>query len=376
MTEMIQMSNAAPLQSTTETSDEVRWQAVLGREAALDGAFVYAVRSTGIYCRPSCPSKRPKRVQVAFYEVPQAAEAAGFRACKRCRPRQAASSDTALAAVRAACDLIDADTERAPTLEDLAAHVGFSASHLQRRFKRVMGVSPREYADARRMARFRQAVKAGDDVTGALYEAGYGSSSRLYERAGAHLGMTPATYAKGGKGAEIRYALADCAYGRILVAGTQTGICFLAFGEDDAKLADELALEFPAAALERDDAGLGRWLDAVLDYLNDGTPHPELPLDVRATAFQRRVWQALTQIPYGETRTYSEIAAMLGAAKAQRAVGRACATNPVSLLIPCHRAVREDGGLGGYRWGLETKEGLLEHERKAAPERKAGKSVA
>ncbi|MDH3233524.1 MAG: bifunctional DNA-binding transcriptional regulator/O6-methylguanine-DNA methyltransferase Ada [Alphaproteobacteria bacterium] len=370
MTEMIQMAGTAQRESDAKISDEVRWQAVLGREAALDGAFVYAVRSTGIYCRPSCPSKRPNRVQVAFYEVPQAAEAAGFRACKRCKPRQAASSDTALAAVRAACDLIDADNERAPTLDDLAAHVGLSASHLQRRFKRVMGVSPREYADARRMARFREAVKAGDDVTGALYEAGYGSSSRLYERAGAHLGMTPATYAKGGKGAEIRYALADCAYGRILVAGTKAGICFLAFGEDDAKLAKELALEFPAAALERDDVGLGRWLDGVLDYLNDGTPHPELPLDVRATAFQRRVWQALTQIPYGETRTYSEIAAMLGASKAQRAVGRACATNPVSLLIPCHRAIREDGGLGGYRWGLKTKQGLLEHERKAASGRK------
>jgi len=371
MNQMIQMSDAAASQTSPATSaDDARWRAVLGREAALDGAFVYAVRSTGIYCRPSCPSKRPNRVQVAFYEVPQAAEAAGFRACKRCKPKAAASSDATLAAVRAACELIDAETERLPTLDELAAQVGLSASHLQRRFKRVIGVSPREYADAKRVARFREAVKAGDDVTGALYEAGYGSSSRLYERAGAHLGMTPATYAKGGKGATIRYALADCAYGRILVAGTTAGICFLAFGADDAKLAKELALEFPAAALARDDAGLGRWLDAVLDYLNDGAPHPELPLDVRATAFQRRVWAALSDIPYGETRTYSEIAAMLGAGKAQRAVGRACATNPVSLLIPCHRAVREDGGLGGYRWGLATKERLLEHERATAPARK------
>jgi AraC family transcriptional regulator of adaptative response/methylated-DNA-[protein]-cysteine methyltransferase len=367
MTEMIQMTNAATAINAV-TSDEARWQAVLGREAALDGAFVYAVRSTGIYCRPSCPSKRPRRAQVAFYEVPQAAEADGFRACKRCKPEQAPSSDATLQAVRTTCDLIDAETERTPTLEELAAEVGLSASHLQRRFKRIMGVSPREYADARRMVRFRDAVKAGDDVTGALYEAGYGSSSRLYERAGSHLGMTPATYAKGGKGAEIRYALADCVYGRILVAATSAGICFLAFGSDDGRLADELGQEFPAAAsIERDDAGLGRWLDAVLDYLNDGTPHPELPLDVRATAFQRRVWQALTEIPYGETRTYSEIAAMLGAGKAQRAVGRACATNPVSLLIPCHRAIREDGGLGGYRWGLATKQGLLAHERETAP---------
>jgi len=373
MTEMTQMTDAAvpaTPDDRTDTGNEARWQAVLGREAALDGAFVYAVRSTGIYCRPSCPSKRPGRPQVAFYEVPQAAEADGFRACKRCKPKDARSADATLAAVRAACDFIDNETERTVTLEEIADRVDLSASHLQRRFKTLMGVSPREYADARRMTRFRDAVKAGDDVTGALYEAGYGSSSRLYERAGAHLGMTPATYAKGGKGAQIRYALADCAFGRILVAGTRAGICFLAFGENDARLAEELGEEFPAAELARDDAGLGAWLDGVLDFLTDGTPHPELPLDVRATAFQRRVWQALTDIPYGETRTYSEIANMLGAERAQRAVGRACATNPVSLLIPCHRAIREDGGLGGYRWGLPTKQGLLDHERAKAPTRK------
>jgi AraC family transcriptional regulator of adaptative response/methylated-DNA-[protein]-cysteine methyltransferase len=360
-----------PLVDRSHDDDDRRWQAVVDRDARQDGAFVYAVRSTGVYCRPSCPSRRARRSQVEFYDLPQAAEAHGFRACKRCRPRAAASSDPQIAAVRAACDYIDAAEGRPVPLEELAEHTGFSASHLQRSFKRLVGVSPREYGDTRRMARFRKAVRGGDDVTGALYEAGYGSASRLYERASAQLGMTPATYAKGGVGAKIRYALARCPNGRLLVAATEAGICFLAFGDDDAALAGELAAEFPAAEIRRDDKGLGAWVDAVVAYLNDGAPHPALPLDVRATAFQRRVWQALSEIPYGETRTYSEIAAMLGNAKAQRAVGRACATNPVSLLIPCHRAIREDGGLGGYRWGLDRKRALLDREA-ATAKRKAG----
>ena len=349
--------------SASNRNDDPRWQAVLDRDPGQDGAFVYAVRSTGIYCRPSCPSRRPALVQVEFFAIPQAAEARGYRACKRCRPHHSASADPRLAAVRAACEHIDAHPERMVTLDELAASVGLSASHLQRQFKRLVGVSPRNYADARRIARFREAVRTGDDVTGALYEAGYGSSSRLYEQAGAQLGMTPASYARGGAGAKIRFAIADCAFGRLLVAGTAAGICFLAFGDDDEALARKLAEEFPSAERRRDDAGLGQWLDAVLAFIADGAPHPALPLDVRATAFQRRVWQALSEIPYGETRSYSEIAAMLGQQGAQRAVGRACAANPVSLIIPCHRAVRGDGRLGGYRWGLGRKQALLAHER-------------
>lgn len=347
-------------------TDSDRWQAVLAREIDADGAFVYAVRSTGIYCRPSCPSRRPGRAQVSFYALPEAAEAAGFRACRRCRPDHAPAADHRVAAVRAACRHIEAATEAPPTLRALADHVGLSPSHLQRLFSRMMGISPRQYADARRFARFRAAVRGGDDVTGALYEAGYGSASRLYERAGGQLGMTPARYRKGGVGASIAYAIADCAFGRILVAATERGLCFLGFGDDDAALAAELATEFPAAEIRRDEDGLGPWLRAVLAYLAGREPHPHLPLDVRATAFQRQVWQALTEIPAGETRSYSEIAAALGKPRAQRAVGRACATNPVSLLIPCHRAIRGDGGLGGYRWGLARKRALLEGERAAA----------
>jgi len=351
----------AMLESLPQT-DEARWRAVLDHDSACDGAFVYAVRSTGIYCRPSCPSRRPGRAQVAFFALPEGAERAGFRACRRCRPRAAEPRDATLAVVRAACRYIDEESETPPTLEALAGHVGLSPSHLQRQFKRVMGISPRQYADARRLERFRRAVRGGDDVTGAMYEAGYGSSSRLYERAASQLGMTPATYGKGGAGAHIRYAVAASPFGRLLVAATAKGVCFLAFGDDDAELARVLAREFPAAEIGRDEAGLAGWVEAVLEHLAGSEPHPALPLDIRATAFQRQVWEALSRIPAGETRSYGEIAADIGRPGAQRAVGRACGSNPVPVLIPCHRAVRGDGGLGGYRWGTGRKEALLRSE--------------
>ncbi len=354
------MNTLADIQTV---SDDDRWTAVVGRDPHFDGRFVYAVATTGIYCRPSCPSRRPGRQNVSFYALPEAAEQGGFRACRRCKPRDAATDDPTIATVRAACRFIETREEGPPTLEAVADHVGASPFHLQRTFKRIMGISPRQYADAVRLARFRTAVRDSGDVTDALYEAGYGSSSRLYEQAGRGLGMTPATYGKGGAGAHIRYAVADCFLGRILVAATETGICFLAFGDDDERLARELAAEFPAAEIGRDDATLGAWVEGAAHHLSGDAPHPALPLDVRATAFQRRVWEALSDIPHGETRSYSEIAAALGTPTAQRAVGRACATNPVSLLIPCHRAVREDGGLGGYRWGLARKEQLLAHEK-------------
>lgn len=356
----IRATKIAPLASA---ADERRWRSVLDRDSAHDGAFVYAVRSTGIYCRPSCPSRRPARRFVEFYAVPQAAEAKGFRACKRCRPERAASADPRLTAVRAACAHIDDNPERTVTLGELAGRVGLSPWHLQRQFKRLVGISPRDYADARRLARFRSAVREGDDVTGALYEAGYGSASRLYERAGSHLGMTPASYARGGAGAHLGYAIADGPIGRLLVAATASGVAFLAFGDDDAALEKALADEFPAAQYSRDDERLGPVLGAVLGYLVEGAPHPDLPLDVRATAFQRRVWRALSQIPEGQTRSYSQIAAKLGNEGARRAVGRACAGNPVALLIPCHRAVRGDGRLGLYRWGARRKRQLIERER-------------
>jgi len=268
-----------------------------------------------------------------------------------------------LARIRAACTHIDTRDGQGITLADLAAAVGLSPWHLQRLFKRAMGVSPRDYADARRSRRFRDELKNGESVAGATYGAGYGSSSRVYEQAQAQLGMTPASYAKGGKGAHIVYAIVDSVLGRLLVAATAHGVCFLCLGEADAPMIAALHDEFPKAdSIAPDEAAIAPAVDAVLRHLAGETPHVDLPLDVRATAFQRRVWQELIAIPPGETRSYSEIAESLGNPRGQRAVGRACATNPVSVIIPCHRALREDGGLGGYRWGMRRKQALLQRE--------------
>ncbi len=282
------------------------------------------------------------------------------------RPKLAAIrnvSQSNLAQIRAACAHIDTRDGQGITLADLAAAVGLSPWHLQRLFKRAMGVSPRDYADARRARRFRGELKNGESVAGATYGAGYGSSSRVYEQAQAQLGMTPASYAKGGKGAHIIYAIVDSVLGRLLVAATAHGVCFLSLGDADAPMIAGLHEEFPKAdSIALDEAAIAPAVDAVLRHLAGETPHVDLPLDVRATAFQRRVWQELIAIPPGETRSYSEIAESLGNPRGQRAVGRACATNPVSVIIPCHRALREDGGLAGYRWGMRRKQALLQRE--------------
>jgi len=271
-------------------------------------------------------------------------------------------------AVEAACRFINA-YDGVPTLAEIAEAVGLSPAHFQRLFTRTLGISPRDYADQRRLERVRGLLRQGDDVAGALYEAGYGSSSRLYEDSDAKLGMTPATYRKGGEGAEIFWATGESSLGRTIVAATEKGVCFVALDDSDEPLLDELRREFPAASIRPDPDLLAGWLAEVLRRI-DGAPAAEtLPLDVRSTAFQRRVWQALTEIPMGETRTYSQLAASLGSPKGQRAVGRACATNPVSILIPCHRAIREDGGLGGYRWGLRRKQKLLATEEQGARRR-------
>ncbi len=268
-----------------------------------------------------------------------------------------------LALIERACAYIDGRDGQQITLERLAAHVGLSPWHLQRLFKKAIGVSPREYADARRARRFRSELKDGESIAGATYGAGYGSSSRVYEDAQRHLGMTPASYAKGGKGARIAYAIVDSPLGRLLLAATAKGICFLSLAERDATLVGALRAEFPEAeVIVRDEDAIAPALEALLAHLDGRTPHLALPLDVRATAFQRRVWQELMAIPPGETRSYSEIAAALGLPKGQRAVGRACATNPVAIVVPCHRVLRADGALGGYRWGLEHKETLLRRE--------------
>ncbi len=268
-----------------------------------------------------------------------------------------------LAQVRSACAYIERMDGQSVTLAELSSEVGLSPWHLQRLFKRAMGVTPRDYADARRARRFRAELKNGESVAGATYVAGYGSSSRVYEDSHSQLGMTPASYAKGGKGARIAYAVVESTLGRLLVAATAKGVCFLALGSNDAALARELRAEFPQAdEIVGDEAAIAPALDILLRHLAGEAPHPSLPLDLRATAFQRRVWQELLAIPYGETRTYSQIAERLGVPKGQRAVGRACATNPVSILIPCHRALRQDGTLAGYRWGVERKRALLAHE--------------
>ena len=343
-------------------NQQAYWDAVLARDSQYNNRFVYAVRSTGVYCRPTCPSRRPKREQVVFFERPEAAEQAGFRPCRRCRPRLSAA-DPQADLIRRLCRHIEQNAEERLTLAALSEEAGLSPHHLQRTFKRVTGVTPREYADAVRLGRLKASLKEGADVTTALYKAGYGSSSRLYERAAPQLGMTPAAYRKGGLGMSISYTIVDTRFGRVLAAWTKRGICALSLGGSDKPLEAFLRGEYPNAEIHRHDGGVTPWVRALLTHLDGRQPTVDLPVDVQATAFQRRVWQQLQAIPYGETRTYSQIARTMGRPTATRAVARACATNPVSIVIPCHRVIREDGGLGGYRWGLERKQALLDQER-------------
>jgi AraC family transcriptional regulator of adaptative response/methylated-DNA-[protein]-cysteine methyltransferase len=346
------------------------WRAVETRDRGADGAFVYAVRSTGIYCRPSCPSRRPRREQVVFFLLPEAAEEQGFRACLRCKPSAAPAADPNIEKMRGVCRAIDeavlADASGEAgmnlSLAALSAKAGMGPHQLERAFRRAIGITPRQYADAQRMRRLKSRLKKGDDVTTALYEAGYGSSSRLYERAPSHLGMTPATYRRGGEGMQINYTFADSPLGRMLVGATDRGISALYIGDSDSKLEAALRKEYPRAEISRDRNGLSKWLQKILAHLRGREPHLDLPTDVQATAFQRRVWEELRRIPYGATRTYSEVARSIGRPTAIRAVARACATNPVSVVVPCHRVVGKNGGLAGYRWGLDRKRALLESE--------------
>ena len=335
------------------------WQAVLHKDNSRDGSFVYAVRSTGVYCRPSCPSRRPKRDNVVFFMGTDEAERAGFRPCLRCRPGQQTTHNEA---VEQACRYLETHREAPVSLEELGRAVGVSPEHLQRTFKKVLGVSPRQYADALRLNTFKAHLREGRPIIDAMYDAGYGASSRLYEKAPQQLGMTPRDYRRGGEGMRIHYTFAECALGRLLVAATERGLCAVSLGESDEELRAELEAEYPKAELRQDQSGLWEWVDALLRHLSGHQPTLELPLDVQSTAFQRRVWEELRRIPYGATKSYSEVARILGEPRAARAVARACATNPVAVVIPCHRVVREDGGLGGYRWGLERKRALLGRE--------------
>jgi AraC family transcriptional regulator of adaptative response/methylated-DNA-[protein]-cysteine methyltransferase len=338
------------------------WRAVLARDARHDGSFVYGVRSTGVYCRPSCPSRRPLAKNAVFFATTGEAERAGYRACRRCRPAELAATG-ARATADAVRAYIDAHLGERITLEGMSRALGLSPFHLQRTFKRLTGVSPKRYASARRAERFKELLKSGSRVTEAVYDAGFVAPSRAYDASRAHFGMTPLAYARGGAGLRIRYAIAKSSLGFVLVAATDRGLCRVAMSGSRESLRKALAEEYPRATLEESDVELAPRVAEVLRHVEGRARADSLPLDVRATAFQRRVWDALREIPYGETRTYSDIARSIGAPRAARAVGSACGQNPVALVIPCHRAVREDGGLGGYAWGLDVKRRLLEIER-------------
>jgi len=351
---------------TEETAARL-WQAVLDRSVEEDGRFVYAVHTTGVFCRPTCPSRRPRRKNVSFFSTPEAARAAGFRACKRCRPQERGAGNGAAAKVIEACRVMEAQPDRIPTLEELGRCVALSPTHLQRVFKRSVGISPRAYGDALRIERLKKQLQDGKGIAGALYEAGYGSSSRLYETAGAQLGMTPKAYRQKAIGERIGYATVACPLGgRLLVAATERGVCSVRLGDRDPDLEAELRREFKGATLAPADGELAGVLEALVEYLAGHRGLPDLPYDVVATAFQRRVWEAIRSIPEGSTATYSELARALGQPRAARAVARACARNPLALVIPCHRVVPKSGGTGGYRWGARRKAKLLHLEKTRA----------
>src|SRR5439155_3786356 len=342
------------------TDDAARWQAVLTRDARQDGKFFYAVSSTGIFCRPSCPARRPRLGGVRFFATAADAQRAGFRACFRCRPLE---GDRLALIVEKLCRYIETHAQEALTLAVLSEQAELSQFHLQRIFKKLTGITPREYAEACRLRSLRKSLQSGFSVTRALFDAGYGSTSRLYERSDSRLGMTPATYGRKGRGARIRYTIADSFLGKVLLAATDKGVCSLQFGDSERDLLSILRREFAEAALCRDEAALRPWLDSVVRHLRVPESNLSLPLEVRATAFQWQVWKHLQTIPRGTTQSYSEVAAALGRPTAARAVARACARNALALAIPCHRVVRQDGDLGGYRWGLKRKDMLLSRER-------------
>lgn len=355
-------------QHTPINEDTDCWQSVLSRDANADGLFVYGVTSTGIYCRPSCPSRKPGRDRVEFFDLPEAAEANGYRSCKRCRPHDIPAIHPEAELIRKACNLIEQADEEMPDLGIIAAHVGLSPHHFQRRFKKLMGITPRQYTEAIKLTRLKNGIREGESLSAAVYGAGFGSSSRVYEKSDQYFGMTPATYARGGQGAEIIYTITDCSLGRIIIGATAKGICFVGLGDNDQELARELASDFPQASRVRDDQALKEMVIPVLDHMEGREPHLDLPVDIRGTAFQWQVWEALREIPMGETRTYKDIALRLGRPKSARAVGRACALNPVSLVVPCHRAVGSDGSLTGYRWGKHRKQQLIKTEKDASLE--------
>jgi AraC family transcriptional regulator, regulatory protein of adaptative response / methylated-DNA-[protein]-cysteine methyltransferase len=339
------------------------WRASMSRDARADGTFVLAVRSTNIYCRPSCPARRPLRRNVVFFRTGIEAEKQGFRPCRRCRPNEVAGPVALVE--RASRELAKVSEDEGIQFRTLADRLNTTPGTLRRAFQQVTGLRPRELAAALRLARFKKMLRDGKGIAEALYETGYGSTSRVYEKSNAQLGMTPATYRKGGKNMKIGYAIAKSSLGKILVGATERGISAVYLGDADAKLLEELREEYPQAEISAAGDTFERWVNEIVQRVEGNPPRLELPLDLQATAFQQRVWQELQRIPRGSTRTYTQVARALGNPKAVRAVARACATNPVSIVVPCHRVIRWDGSLAGYRWGLSRKEQLLAHERAA-----------
>ncbi|MTJ80172.1 MAG: bifunctional DNA-binding transcriptional regulator/O6-methylguanine-DNA methyltransferase Ada [Telmatospirillum sp.] len=342
-------------------SDDEKWTAVVGRDAGADGLFVYSVRTTGVYCRPSCPSRTAKRDNVRFHSGPEEAGALGFRPCKRCRPDRRLPLSPHGAAIVEACRIIEA-SEEPPSLESLAAAVGLSRFHFHRLFKEATGVTPKAYAVAHRSRRVREELAAGVPVTEAIYNAGFNSNGRFYAASHELLGMTPTAFRSGGAGELIRFAAGDCSLGSIVVAATAKGLCAILLGDDPDALIHDLEDRFPRAELVGGDPDFDRTVATVVAFVEAPGTGLDLPLDVRGTAFQQRVWKALRAIPAGTTASYSEIAQRIGLPAAARAVARACASNALAVAIPCHRVVRHDGGLSGYRWGVERKRTLLERE--------------
>ncbi len=346
------------------TERDPRWAAVLARSAEADGTFYYSVRTTGVYCRPSCASRRARPENVRFHTTREAAEQAGFRACKRCKPDQPSLAEQHAALVTEACRLIET-APAVPSLDRLATEAGLSPFHFHRVFKAITGLTPRRYAAAHRGERVRRELARTPTVTAAIYESGYSSNGRFYDESGQMLGMTPSDYRAGGANAEIRFAVGECSLGSILVARSDRGVCAISLGDDPDALARELQDRFPRATLVGGDAEFEATVAAVVGFVESPRLGLDLPLDVQGTAFQQRVWQALREIPAGRTASYTEIARRIGAPRAVRAVAHACATNHLAVAIPCHRVVRNDGGLSGYRWGVERKRALLEREATA-----------
>ena len=347
-----------------DTLDDTRWRAVLSRDAAVAGAFVYAVDSTGIYCLAHCASRRPLRRNVKFFNTASDASHAGYRPCQRCRPDEPRTLDPSVAAVIALCRRLEVDPDL--VVADFAHEAGYNERHLRRRFSTLLGVSVTNYTRAQRATRVRETLRSTSSVTEAIYQAGYGSSRAFYEHAAPRLGMAPSVFQSGGAGESITFTSQRTALGVVLCARTARGVCAVRIGPDEGALEAELATEFPRARLERDDDALSD-LARIVEQAARGQEVERLPLDLVGTAFQMRVWQELVRIPRGTTLTYGEVAERIGAPRAVRAVGSACGANPAALLVPCHRVVRRDGSLGGYRWGLEVKAALLELEAPAGP---------